>query len=146
MTNQGQQNQGGRLGAAARGMKASTWKEFSTERRVARRVADVLAVRHQLASGLLPPIYTISWGMTASHICDARFSYRLATKEPPPAGHFLVHSRSDSHAFRAWWPSRAPNLFYAIAGGAPISVSTTGSNGAALPPNASGGAGAGPAG
>jgi hypothetical protein len=114
MTNQGQQNQGGRLGAAARGMKASTWKEFSTERRVARRVADVLAVRHQLASGLLPPT--------------------------------LVHSRSDSHAFRAWWPSRAPNLFYAIAGGAPISVSTTGSNGAALPPNASGGAGAGPAG
>jgi hypothetical protein len=78
MTNQGQQNQGGRLGAAARGMKASTWKEFCTERRVARRAADVLAVRHQLASGLLPPSYTISWGMTASHICDARLALMKA--------------------------------------------------------------------
>jgi hypothetical protein len=60
------------------GMKAGTWKESSTERRVARRAADGLAVRHQLASGLLPPSYTISWGMTASHICDARLALMQA--------------------------------------------------------------------
>src|SRR5580693_3695954 len=30
-------------------------------------------------------------------------SYRLATKEPPPAGHFLVHNHAGSSSFRAWW-------------------------------------------
>jgi hypothetical protein len=38
-------------------------------------------------------------------------SYRLATKEPPPAGHILVHdnvkhtpsTQQDTRGFRAWW-------------------------------------------
>jgi hypothetical protein len=37
-----------------------------------------------------------------NHLVSLVNSYR-ATKEPPPAGHILVHSRLDSRAFRAWW-------------------------------------------
>jgi hypothetical protein len=39
----------------------------------------------------------------ANHLASLVDSYRLATKEPPPAGHILVHNRPDSRAFRAWW-------------------------------------------
>ena len=73
-------------------------------------------------------------------------SYRLATKEPPPAGYILVHNRPDSRAFRAWWAEPGEEfVFYVIADGAPISGSTTASNVPALSPNVSGDAGAGPA-
>jgi hypothetical protein len=34
-------------------------------------------------------------------------SYRLATKELPPAGHILVHNLPDSRVFRAWWTKPA---------------------------------------
>jgi hypothetical protein len=39
----------------------------------------------------------------ANRLASLVDSYRLATKEPPPAGHILVHNRPDSRAFRAWW-------------------------------------------
>jgi hypothetical protein len=39
----------------------------------------------------------------ANHLASLVDSYHLATKEPPPAGHILVHNRLDSRAFRAWW-------------------------------------------
>jgi hypothetical protein len=39
----------------------------------------------------------------ANHLASLVDSYRLATKEPPPAGHILVHNRLDSRDFRAWW-------------------------------------------
>jgi hypothetical protein len=39
----------------------------------------------------------------ANHLASLVDSYHLATKEPPPAGHILVHNRPDSRAFRAWW-------------------------------------------
>jgi hypothetical protein len=37
-------------------------------------------------------------------------SYRLATKEPPPAGQILVHNRPDSRGFRAWWTAPSAEL------------------------------------
>jgi hypothetical protein len=37
-------------------------------------------------------------------------SYRLATKEPPPAGQILVHNRPDSRGFRAWWTTPSAEL------------------------------------
>jgi hypothetical protein len=37
-------------------------------------------------------------------------SYRLATKEPPPAGYILVHNLPDSHGFRAWWTKPGDEL------------------------------------
>ena len=45
-----------------------------------------------------------------NHLVSLVDSYRLATKEPPPAGHILVHSRLDSRAFRAWWTEPGDEL------------------------------------
>lgn len=41
-------------------------------------------------------------------------SYHLATKQPPPAGHVLVHNQLSSHeqstSFRVWWAKPAPEF------------------------------------
>jgi hypothetical protein len=78
-------------------------------------------------------------------------SYRLATQGPPPAGQVLVHNdvrhtpslaRSKALVGSAHGGlRRAPNSFYAIADGGPISASTTGSIGRYLSLSASGAAG-----
>jgi hypothetical protein len=73
-------------------------------------------------------------------------SYRLATRQPPPAGHILVHNLPNSRAFRAWWMKPGTEFVLCECGWrAPISASTTASNDPVLMPNAFGDARAGPA-